>query len=75
VGAKYREVAGRGEEIGRPATAYMACVPAESSKLTPPAIAAGATPSMRALWAFATATRPELQAVSIARQGPDSPKT
>ena len=30
---------------------------------------------MRALWALLTATRPELQAVSMARQGPDSPKT
>ena len=30
---------------------------------------------MSALWALLTATRPELQAVSMARQGPDSPKT
>ena len=58
-----------------PATAYMACVLAERSRLTPPAMAAGATPSMSALWALLTATRPELQAVSIARQGPDRPKT
>ena len=58
-----------------PATAYMAWVPADSSRLTPPANAEGATPSIKALCALATATRPELQAVSMARHGPHSPKT
>ena len=58
-----------------PATEYIACVVAESSRLTPPASAVCVTPSMRALCALLTATRPELQAVSMARQGPWSPNT
>lgn len=61
-------------EICIPATANMAWVCALRSRLTPPASARGTRPNSMPWLAVPMATKPELQAVSMAMQGPVKPQ-